>query len=57
VVQLQLIALHVMTFPLLQLIALHVVTFPLLQVYKGTVRGKPNNTGAAMKQRFQARQW
>eukprot|EP00878_Enallax_costatus_P002740 GHUV01002929.1.p2 GENE.GHUV01002929.1~~GHUV01002929.1.p2 ORF type:complete len:118 (+),score=25.15 GHUV01002929.1:40-393(+) len=27
------------------------------KVYKGAVKGKPNNTGAAMKQRFQARQW
>jgi hypothetical protein len=27
------------------------------KVYKGAVKGKPNNTGAAIKQRFQARQW
>lgn len=28
------------------------------KVYKGTdVKGKPNNTGAALKKRFQARQW
>lgn len=27
------------------------------KVYKGVVRGKPNNTGAALKQRFQKREW
>ncbi|KAI8468431.1 MAG: rubredoxin [Monoraphidium minutum] len=27
------------------------------KVYKGAVKGKPNNTGAAMKQRFGAKQW
>jgi hypothetical protein len=27
------------------------------KVYKGVVKGKPNNTGSAIKQRFQARQW
>jgi hypothetical protein len=27
------------------------------KVYKGAVKGKPNNSGSAMKQRFSARQW
>eukprot|EP00882_Tetradesmus_deserticola_P001848 GHRQ01001982.1.p1 GENE.GHRQ01001982.1~~GHRQ01001982.1.p1 ORF type:complete len:123 (+),score=26.25 GHRQ01001982.1:85-453(+) len=27
------------------------------KVYKGAVKGKPNNSGAAVKQRFKAREW
>eukprot|EP00879_Flechtneria_rotunda_P001260 GHRR01001407.1.p2 GENE.GHRR01001407.1~~GHRR01001407.1.p2 ORF type:complete len:121 (+),score=38.42 GHRR01001407.1:208-570(+) len=27
------------------------------KVYKGAVKGKPSNTGAALQQRFKARQW
>jgi hypothetical protein len=27
------------------------------KVYKGAVKGKPNNSGAALKQRFSAKQW
>jgi hypothetical protein len=27
------------------------------KAYKGAVKGKPSNTGAAMKQRFAAKEW
>ena len=27
------------------------------KAYKGAVKGRPNNSGGAMKQRFQAREW
>jgi hypothetical protein len=27
------------------------------KVYKGAVKGKPNNTGAAVKQRFSKKEW